>query len=85
LFLVVLVAAVVAGKAPPPLPSDHLFFAVFLWFLCFWQFCFFILVVLAVAGKAPWGTPCHQILVVFDGFGGFWLFCAADRGFSCCW
>jgi hypothetical protein len=28
--------------------------------------CFFVvLVVLAVAGRAPWGTPYHQILIVF--------------------
>ena len=30
------------------------------------------LVVLAVAGRAPWGTPYHQIFFIFVGsFGGF--------------
>ena len=84
----VLVVLVVAGKAPPSgapasiRPSVYCcFFVVFV----FLAVLFFILLVLAVAGKAPWGTPCHQILVVFDGFGGFWLFCSAVRGFSCCW
>jgi hypothetical protein len=33
--------------------------------------CFLVvLVVAAVAGKVPLGTPCHQILMFFDGFGG---------------
>jgi hypothetical protein len=38
--------------------------------------CFFVvLLLLAVAGAAPGGTPYHQILMVFDGLGGA----------SCCW
>jgi hypothetical protein len=41
--------------------------------LWFWLF-FVVLMVLVVAGRAPWGTPCHQILVVFDGFGGVVFF-----------
>ncbi len=98
MFLVVLVVAVVAGKAPPPStirPSVFfLFFCgfcvfgsfvfLFWWFwpllvrllgappaIRFWWFlmvlvvfgCFVLLiVVLAVAGRAPLGTPYHQIL-----------------------
>ena len=30
--------------------------------------------VLAIAGKAPWGTPYQKILMVFDGFGGLGCF-----------
>jgi hypothetical protein len=33
--------------------------------------CFLVVfVVLVVAGRAPWGTPYHQILMFFGGFGG---------------
>ena len=33
--------------------------------------CFFVVwVVLAVAGRVPWGTPYHQILIFVGSFGG---------------
>jgi hypothetical protein len=38
-------------------------------------FCLVLFVVLAVAGRAPLGTPYHQILTVFGGLAGF----------GCCW
>ena len=50
------------GPLEHPLPSDHQFLI--------WLF-LVVLVVLAVAGRASWGTPYHHILILFGGFGGF--------------
>ncbi len=50
------------GSLEHPLPSGHQFLI--------WLF-LVVLVVLAVAGRAPWGTPYHHILILFGGFGGF--------------
>ncbi len=52
------------------LPSDHQFLMAFDGFgglSCF----FVVLVVWAVAGRVPWGTPYHQILIFVGSFGGF--------------
>ena len=54
------------GKVHPLIPAIRLS-----WFGGFRCFCM-VFVVLAVAGRARWGTPCHQILMFFWWFWWFW-------------
>ncbi len=77
-FSVVLVVFAVAGNVPRGTHYHQtiVLLPVFGGFDGF-GFFFVVLMLLVVAGRASWGTPCH-----FGGFGGFG-FCF--RGFACCW